>query len=101
MGGGRGDSAVASSEGLLHHASEEAVFLGADRADEHGAIVGLNSDLGEIKATSTEVVEAERDEPGGVEGGTLIGVTNEWAVAGASLARYPGGPSSSGRIHGP
>ena len=101
MGGGRGHSAVASSEGLLHRASEDGVFLGGDRADELEAVVGLNSDLGEIKATSTEVVEAEGDEPGGVEGGALIGVANEWAVAGASLARYPGGPWSSRRIHGP
>lgn len=101
MEGGRGDSAVASSEGLLHHASEEAVFLGGDTADELGAVVGLNSDLGEIKATSAEVVEAEGDEPGGVESGELIGVANEWAVARASLARYPCGPCSSGGIHGP
>lgn len=68
---------MASTEGFLDHASEEAISLGSDRANEFRAVVGLNSDLGEIKAMGAEVVEAEGYEPGGVEGGELIGIADE------------------------
>lgn len=37
----------------------------------------MNSDLGEIEAMCAKLVEAEGDEPGGVQGGELIGVADE------------------------
>lgn len=52
---------MASAEGFVDHAGEEAVFLGGDRADEFRAVVSLNSDLGEIKAMCAEVIQTEGD----------------------------------------
>jgi len=75
-GSGR-DSDVASAEGFLDHESEEAIFLGSDRANELRAVVGLNSDLGEVQAIGAEVIQAEGNELGGVEGGEFMGIADE------------------------
>jgi hypothetical protein len=68
---------VPSAEGLLGHASEEAIPFGEDGADEFRTVVGLDSDLGGIKAVFAEVIQAKSYELGRVEGGELIGVTDE------------------------
>ena len=68
---------MASTEGFLDHASEETIFFGSDRADELRAVVGLNSDLGEVQAIGAEVIQAEGNEPGGVEGGEFMGIADE------------------------
>lgn len=75
--GGSRESAVTSPEGFLDDSGKEAVFLSGDGADELGAIVGLNGDLGEIKSVSEEVLEAEADEPSGAECGKLLGIADE------------------------
>ena len=38
---------------------------------------GLNSDLGEVEAIGAEVIQAEGNELGGVEGGELMGIADE------------------------
>jgi hypothetical protein len=68
---------VVSAEGLFDHAGEEAIVAGGDGADEFSSVIGLDGDLREIESGSTEVIEAEGDESGGVEGGELVGITDE------------------------
>jgi hypothetical protein len=65
--GSRRNSTVASTEGVLDHASEEAISLGSDRANELRAVVGLNGDLREVEAIGAEVIQAEGNQLGGVE----------------------------------
>jgi hypothetical protein len=71
------DGGVVSAEGLFDHAGEEAIVAGGDGADEFSSVIGLDGDLREIESGSTEVIEAEGDESGGVEGGELVGITDE------------------------
>ncbi len=66
-----------SGEGFLDHPGEEAISLGENGADEFSTIVGLDGDLGEIKAVSTKVIQAQGYELGRVEGGELVGITDE------------------------
>lgn len=66
-----------SAEGFLDHTGEEAIVLSEDRADELSAIVCLDGDRRGIKALSTEVIQAQGNELGRVEGGELIGITDE------------------------
>jgi hypothetical protein len=75
-GSGR-NSTVASTEGVLDHASEEAISLGSDRANELRAVVGLNGDLREVEAIGAEVIQAEGNQLGGVEGRELMRIADE------------------------
>jgi hypothetical protein len=75
-GSGR-DSDVASTEGVLDDASEEAISFGSDRANELRAVVGLNGDLREVEAIGAEAIQAEGNELGGVEGRELMGIADE------------------------
>ena len=62
---------------VLDHASEEAIPLGSDRANELRAVVGLDGDLREVEAMGAEVIQAGGNGLGGVEGHELKGMADE------------------------
>lgn len=68
---------MASTEGVLDHASEEGISLGSDRANELRAVVGLNGDLREVEAIGAEVIQALGNGLGGVEGHELTGMADQ------------------------